>query len=75
MVFDSILKDIHTLQDQTKQLMDSKAVEDLENHLSERIATLTENSLEVTATQRESLQNLMNKIDQLEKKYDEKFNG
>ena len=55
LVFDSILKDIHALQDQTKILEESKAIEELENHLSERIATLTENSLEVTATQRESL--------------------
>ena len=46
-------------------MTESKAVEDLETHLSERIATLTENSLEVTATQRESLQNLMTKIEEM----------
>ena len=59
------------MQGETKKLIESKEVEDLETHLTERIATLTENSLQVTATQRESLQNLAVQFEEFNKTREE----
>jgi hypothetical protein len=47
-------------------IKNSKAIEELDAHLSERMAILTENNLEVNQLQRESLDNLVQRIEKLE---------
>ena len=61
-VFDSLLKDISTLRKKIEDLEESHDIESLETHLTERIATLTENSMETAAVQAESLESLHAKI-------------
>ena len=70
-VFDALLKDIEHLQSDTEKLLESKAVEELETHLTDRIAMLSENNLEVISTQRESMQSLSEQIDELANKTNE----
>ena len=64
-VFDSMLQDISTLQKTVRVLTESRDVENLETHLTERIATFTENSLEAIAVQGQSLSSLNIKVDEL----------
>ena len=49
-VFDGLLRDIENLQNDTEKLLESKGIEELETHLTDRIAMLSENNLEVIAT-------------------------
>ena len=48
-VFDSLLKDISDLQKEINGFKESHDLDQLENHLSERIATLFENAMETSA--------------------------
>ena len=48
-VFDSMLKDISSLQKSVQNFEESHDIDNLETHLTERIATLTENAMEATA--------------------------
>lgn len=48
-VFDSMLKDISSLQKGLASIDINHDLENLETHLTERIATLTENAMEVNA--------------------------
>ena len=48
-VFDSLLQDISALQKTVNTFQESHDLENLETHLTERIATLTENAMEATA--------------------------
>jgi hypothetical protein len=54
-VFDSMLKDISSLQKGLASIDINHDLENLETHLTERIATLTENAMEVNALQSETL--------------------
>ena len=62
-VFDTIMKDLDSLQNETEKMQTSKALEELENHLTDRITLLTKNSLDMNSTQRESYKNLTEKLD------------
>mmetsp|Transcript_35698 Transcript_35698/g.46961 ORF Transcript_35698/g.46961 Transcript_35698/m.46961 type:complete len:92 (-) Transcript_35698:1158-1433(-) len=69
-VFDSMLQDISGLQKTVTNLQDSHDLENLETHLTERIATLTENAMEATAVQGETLSSLNEKVAELTQKID-----
>lgn len=64
-VFDSLLQDISALQKTVNTFQESHDLENLETHLTERIATLTENAMEATAVQGESLDSLNDKVREL----------
>ena len=64
-VFDSLLQDISSLQKTVNTFQESHDLENLETHLTERIATLTENAMEATAVQGESLDSLNEKVKEL----------
>ena len=61
-VFDSLLKDISGLQKEINSFKESHDLDQLENHLSERIATLFENAMETSAVQGESLKSLDERV-------------
>ena len=71
MVLDDMIRDISSLQSETEKLKESTALEELENHLTERITMLSENSLDMNATQRESYRVLSEKIEAQLKKVKE----
>ena len=48
-VFDSMLQDIAQLKKNVAVMQENRDIENLESHLSERIATLFENAMEATA--------------------------
>ena len=54
-VFDSMLQDIAALKKNVAVMSENRDIENLESHLSERIATLFENAMEATAVQSETL--------------------
>ena len=54
-VFDSMLQDIAQLEKNVAVMQENRDIENLESHLSERIATLFENAMEATAVQSETL--------------------
>ena len=54
-VFDSMLRDISALQKGLASIDVNHDLETLETHLTERIATFTENAMEVNAVQSETL--------------------
>ena len=64
-VFDSLLQDISALQKTVNTFQESHDLENLETHLTERIATLTENAMEATAVQGESLDSLNDKVKEI----------
>ena len=70
-VFDGILKDVEQLQNDNVRILESKAMDELEAHLTERLTSISENNLEVTATHREALQTLSGKIEELATKMKE----
>ena len=67
-VFESILKDIEAIQIETAKLAESRSNSELETHLSERIALISENSIEASAAQRKIIQSLNDKVDDCTKK-------
>ena len=64
-VFDSMLRDISALQKGLASIDVNHDLETLETHLTERIATFTENAMEVNAVQSETLQNLHDKVQEI----------
>ena len=64
-VFDSMLQDIAKIQKDISNIDTSNDLEILETHLTERIATLTENAMETSAMQSESLQNLHEQVQEM----------
>jgi archaellum component FlaC len=60
-----MLKDISSLQKGLASIDINHDLENLETHLTERIATLTENAMEVNALQSETLQNLHDKVQEI----------
>lgn len=64
-VFDSLLKDISSLQKNVNSMRESRDIDQLEKHLSERIATFTENAMETTSVQGESLNSLNDRVHDL----------
>lgn len=64
-VFDSMLQDISLLRKGLAKVEDTHDIEQLETHLSERIATLFENAMEATAVQSETLDSLHNRVAQI----------
>ena len=64
-VFDSMLQDIAELKKKVAIQQESRDIENLESHLSERIATLFENAMEATAVQSETLQSLYTQVQEL----------
>ena len=57
-VFDAVMKDIDQLQNETERLQESKALDELEAHLTERIAIVSENNIETCAAHRETINTL-----------------
>ena len=70
-VFDAVMKDIDQLQSETEKLQESKAIDELEAHLTERMALLSENNLETCATHRETINTLSTSLEKYQKKFDE----
>ena len=70
-VFDAILKDVELLQDETEKLKQSTALEELENHLTEKIQALSENNLDMNGAQREANKALLERFDVVDQRIQE----